>query len=63
MVVADDDPESLALTRAMFGAVDGVVPVGMAADGRQAVDLVESGPRSSSPVKVTLGAKPNRPAA
>ena len=41
MVVADDAPESLALVRAMFEVVDGVELVGTAADGRQAVDLVE----------------------
>ena len=42
MVVADDAPESRALARAMFGVVEGVDVVGMAADGQQAVDLVES---------------------
>ncbi len=41
MVVADDAPESRALVRAMLEYVDGVDVVGMAANGQQAVDLVD----------------------
>ena len=42
VVLADDSAESRELLRAMLGSITGVEVIGVAADGRQAVDLLQT---------------------
>ena len=42
VVLADDSAESRELLRAMLGSITGVEVIGVAVDGRQAVDLLQT---------------------